>query len=241
MRTFEERYTAWIDGQLEGSALTAFELELSRRASAGEALADKTAADHLRHLLATHLRAPAMTNTDFFSHQLRERIEADRRIAERRRGTPHAERKPLFVWSFGQLVGLGSAFLFVSAALYYGLMPPRTGPMEQVAKTAASPAANVALAANDSVTPVPQATSPSAGPRDPAQPLELANRSPLPPAIDEAPEDIQKVQVPEQSTPTTATPLHYQKQDVNVIWINGLDYMPSVPGEAAAATAVPQP
>ena len=35
MKTFEERYTAWIDDKLEGPALTSFELELSRRASAG--------------------------------------------------------------------------------------------------------------------------------------------------------------------------------------------------------------
>ncbi len=51
MKTFEERYTAWIDGQLEGPALTAFELELARRAAAGEARADKADAARLHRLL----------------------------------------------------------------------------------------------------------------------------------------------------------------------------------------------
>ena len=78
MKTFEERYTAWIDNKLGGPALTSFELELSRRASAGEARADKDAAARLHQLLATHLKAPAMTNAEFFSHQLRERIDAER-------------------------------------------------------------------------------------------------------------------------------------------------------------------
>ena len=51
MKTFEERYTAWIDGQLAGNALTAFEQELARRAEAGDdeaAETDKVAAIQLR-------------------------------------------------------------------------------------------------------------------------------------------------------------------------------------------------
>ena len=51
MKTFEERYTAWIDGRLEGSALTAFEQELTRRAAAGEAQADRQDTQRLRALL----------------------------------------------------------------------------------------------------------------------------------------------------------------------------------------------
>ncbi len=239
MKTFEERYTAWIDGQLDGPALTAFELELSRRASAGEARADRSDADRLRQLLTTHLRAPVMTNTEFFSHQLRERIEADRRANERRREPARASRMPFFAWSFGQLAGLGAAFLFVAAALYYGLVPPHIPSAGPVARVPVLPSSGGAVAVND--PPVPQPSAPTTERKSPDGPIELVNRSPLPPAIDEAPQDIQKVQVPDQSKPTTATPLHYQKPDVNVIWINGLDYMPSVPGEPPAPVATAQP
>ena len=65
MKTFEERYTAWIDGQLQGDALTAFEQELARRAEAGDAEAaetDRAQALGLRALLKEHLQAPALTN-----------------------------------------------------------------------------------------------------------------------------------------------------------------------------------
>ena len=80
MKTFEERYTAWIDGQLAGGALTAFEQELARRADAGEpsAEADKAdAAPACARCCKDHLQAPALTNTEFFNHQMRERIDAE--------------------------------------------------------------------------------------------------------------------------------------------------------------------
>lgn len=238
MKTFEERYTAWIDGQLDGPALTAFELELSRRAAAGEARADRREAGLLHSLLTAHLQAPPITNADFFNHQLRERIEADQR-AEQRRGAPR-ERAPLFAWSFARLVGLGAAFLFAASALYYGLIPHsenRSG-----SANVGAPAHSGGLAAVGH-TPVPVLTSPTT----PAvsdkgdQPLgtQLAKRDPLPDNIEETAPDIQKVQVSEQAKTTTATPLHYQKPDVNVLWINGLDYMSSVPGDTPADKVAP--
>ena len=235
MKTFEERYTAWVDGELSGPALTAFELELSRRAAAGEARADKSDATRLHTLLTTHLQAPPLTNIDFFNHQLRERIEADR-TANRRRVESRA-RRPLFAWSFGQLAGLGGAFLFVAVALYYGLMPQNVGsPGGEVAKVNVPTPVNSELVSN-SPAPVAPAVVPVPERRDPTQPFELAQRSPIPPTIDLSPDDIQKVQVPDPSKATTATPLHYQKPNVNVLWINGLDYLPTVPGDAPAAVS----
>ena len=241
MKTFEERYTAWVDGELSGPALTAFELELSRRAAAGEARADKSDATRLHTLLTMHLQAPPLTNTDFFNHQLRERIEADRTAADHRRVESRA-RNPLFAWSFARLAGLGGAFLFVAVALYYGLMPQNVGsPGGGMASAPAPAPANTQLADN-SPAPVAPAVVPAPARRDPAQPLELAQRPPIPPTIDLAPDDIQKVQVPDSSKTTTVTPLHYQKPDVNVIWINGLDYLPTVPGDTpAAASPAPAP
>ena len=234
MKTFEERYTAWIDGKLEGPASTAFELELSRRAAAGEARADKADAARLHTLLTTRLAAPALTNTEFFNHQLRERIEADR-TGSRRRETARASRSPLFAWSFGRLAGLGGAFLFVAVALFYGLMPQNVGsPSNPVAK--GNGPATKAVAANDTPTLAPPVNVLAPEPRDPSDEIQMAKLDPR---------DIPKLQVDDQSRSTTATPLHYAKPDVNVIWINGLDYMPSVPGDspavAASSAASPNP
>ncbi len=118
MKTFEERYTAWIDGQLEGGALAAFEQELARRAEAGDAAAelDKADALQLRALLKEHLQAPALTNAEFFNHQMRERIDAeiDRAAARREAAARPAWRLPAFAWPFLRLAGAGAACLFVA-------------------------------------------------------------------------------------------------------------------------------
>lgn len=245
MKTFEERYTAWIDGQLEGPALTAFELELSRRASAGEARSDKRGAEQLRSLLKAGLQAPAMTNIDFFSHQLNERIAAER-LSETRREQPRRKGQGLFAWSFGQLASLGAACLFCGVALYYGLMPEAGSSYgDRVNKMELHTPPGVAMDTNRPPTPESPNPAVAPGPRDPAQGVQLANRSPTPAPVETSPPaDIQKVQVVEQSKDTTsATPLHYQKPDVNVIWINGLDYLPNVPDDSVAkpVEATPNP
>ena len=147
MKTFEERYTAWIDGQLTGDALTAFEQELARRAEAGDAAAevDKTAALQLRSLLKEHLQAPGLTNTEFFSHQMRERIDAeiDKAAARREAAARPAWRLPAFAWPFARVAGAGVVALFVAGALYYGMVPqhPQSGP--NVRGHAIGPAANL--------------------------------------------------------------------------------------------------
>ena len=233
MKTFEERYTAWVDGKLEGPALTAFELELSRKAAAGEARADKADATRLHALLTTHLAAPALTNTDFFNHQLRERIEADR-AGDRRRESARASQNPLFAWSFGRLAGLGGAFLFVAVALYYGLMPQNVGtPPGPVAVVNGKATPGTQVAVNSGAAPSPAADITAPDSHDPSDEIQIAKLDPR---------DIPKIEVDDQSKTTTATPLHYAKPDVNVIWINGLDYMPSVPSDSPAAvpaSAVP--
>lgn len=248
MKTFEERYTAWIDGKLEGPALTAFELELSRRAAAGEARADKADATRLRALLKAGLQAPAMTNTEFFSHQLSERIAVDR-AADRRRELPRGERRSLFSWTFGQLAGAGAAALFCAAALFYGLMPGSPGAYGGKSAQSSAPAKpGTVVASNDSSasgSPVPARVPTPTKPGEATQYAQLTTPTPTP--LDTAAPDIQKVEVADQSKPTTtATPLHYVKPDVNVIWINGLDYLPNVPdenapGPALAGTPVPAP
>jgi hypothetical protein len=226
MKTFEERYTAWIDGQLTGSSLAAFEQELSRRAAAGEAEADRHDTLRLRHLLREHLDAPELNNGEFFSHQIRERINAERgarggtaeRGAGRRRGV-----SALFPWSIARLAGLGAACLFVAGALYYGLEP---GPAGKGARTVAASSARVdPRTGSPGSAMVESQPVPSAVPGDRADSNQLVLRSPTPTPFPDAPSD--DIQV--RDTPgASATSLHYRQPDVNVLWTNNLEYLPDL-------------
>ena len=240
MKTFEERYTAWIDGQLAGPALLAFEQELARRSAAGETEADRTDALRLRHLLRDHLEAPALNNAEFFSHQLRERINAERASTTRRPegAAVRGGLLALFPWSVARLAGLGAACLFVAGALYYGLEPgtPPTGGDKLVQVTPAVPT----LAA----PPAPQVAdnSPPAPAPNRADSNQFAKLSPTPaPLFDDAPD----IQVHDTSS-ASATGLLYQKPNVNVnvLWTNGLSYLPDLsaspaPSPSPGASVVP--
>ncbi len=107
MKTFEEKYTAWVDGKLPGDELAAFEKELN-----AEAASDKTDALKLGSLLrAHHAPAPEMANADFFSHQLRERIE-------REAAKPVSGRPARFRWTLPRLAWMGASCLAVTAVMY---------------------------------------------------------------------------------------------------------------------------
>ena len=88
MRTFEEKWTAWVDGQLSGRELLEFEVSLPDKAAAE---AEKAGARKLGELLKRELSARTLTNEEFFSHQLREKIarlrEAPGRQAREARST----------------------------------------------------------------------------------------------------------------------------------------------------------
>jgi hypothetical protein len=71
MKTFEEKWTAWLDGELSGKELVEFEASLPDKTAAE---AEKHGARKLGALLKEQLGAHALSNEDFFSHQLRERI-----------------------------------------------------------------------------------------------------------------------------------------------------------------------
>ena len=74
MKTFEEKWTAWLDGQLSGNELLEFEASLLDKAAAQ---AEKAEAGKLGALLRRELTAHPLNNEEFFSHQLRERIEQE--------------------------------------------------------------------------------------------------------------------------------------------------------------------
>src|SRR5438477_9364771 len=83
MRTFEEKWTAWIDDQLTGDELVRFEASLPDKAVAE---AEKRSAKKLATLLQRELAPHALHNADFFSHQLREQLDRDERESTRSHG-----------------------------------------------------------------------------------------------------------------------------------------------------------
>jgi anti-sigma factor RsiW len=74
MKTFEEKWTAWIDGELTGAELAEFEASLPDKAAAQ---AEKCDVQKLGTFLKEHLPCRAMGNEEFFHHQLRERMGVD--------------------------------------------------------------------------------------------------------------------------------------------------------------------
>ncbi len=104
MKTFEEKWTAWLDGELGGKELAEFEASLPDRAAAE---AEKIEAQKLGALLKQQLSARAMGNEEFFNHQLRGRIEAD----QPRESTAGESRRPRFSWTIGRLVWSGATAL----------------------------------------------------------------------------------------------------------------------------------
>lgn len=119
MKTFEEKWTAWLDGELSGDELTEFEASLP----------DKTAADAERHdahklgaLLRQHLQDHAMSNEEFFHHQLRERIAGEARAT----GVTEKPRPKLAFWPIGRLVWVGATALAIFSVCTFFIMREKT-------------------------------------------------------------------------------------------------------------------
>src|SRR5712672_2791476 len=104
MKTFEEKWTAWLDGQLSGRELAEFEASLPDKAAAE---AEKANARRLGVFLKRELGATALTNEEFFSHQLRDRV--------RQSSAPSAQReaKASTWWTIPRLLWTGTASLAV--------------------------------------------------------------------------------------------------------------------------------
>jgi hypothetical protein len=104
MKTFEEKWTAWLDGQLSGRELSEFEAALPDKAAAE---AEKAEAKKLGAILKRELGAPALANEEFFSHQLSERIrESSAASAER-------ETRASTWWTIPRMLWTGTASLAV--------------------------------------------------------------------------------------------------------------------------------
>ncbi len=106
MKTFEEKWTAWLDDQLSGKELEEFEASLPDLAAAR---AEKQDARKLGAFLKEQLAASPLTNEDFFSHQIHEQItrgsetNANAHEGDRAGGPFHAwfgVERPRWVFSF---------------------------------------------------------------------------------------------------------------------------------------------
>ena len=107
MKTFEEKWTAWLDDQLSGRELSEFETALPDKAAAQ---AEKAGAKKLGELLKRELSAHPLKNEEFFSHQLREKIVQE--SGEQRR--ERARRSPTSTWwTIPRLLWAGTASLAV--------------------------------------------------------------------------------------------------------------------------------
>ncbi len=107
MKTFEEKWTAWLDGQLSGRELSEFEASLPDKAAAQ---AEKAEAKKLGELLKRELSAYELKNEEFFSHQLREKIlqESGEQRPERARRNSTSSW-----WTVPRLLWAGTASLAV--------------------------------------------------------------------------------------------------------------------------------
>jgi anti-sigma factor RsiW len=105
MKTFEEKWTAWVDGQLSGRELSEFEASLPDKAAAE---AEKASALKLGELLKRELSVRAMSNEEFFNHQIRENVT--RFHQDRARPTRGARST---WWTIPRLLWTGAASLAV--------------------------------------------------------------------------------------------------------------------------------
>jgi anti-sigma factor RsiW len=106
MKGFEEKWTAWVDGQLSGSELEDFEASLPDKAAAE---AEKQDARKLRSLLRQELCGQTLANEEFFSHQLRSRIaQENSKTSDPFRG--HGESS---TWTIPRLLWAGTLSLAV--------------------------------------------------------------------------------------------------------------------------------
>ena len=114
MKTFEEKFTAWVDGELKGRELAEFEAELP---NALEARLEKTSSRQLGDLLREHGRAPELTNPDFFNSQIMQQIEAEATA------DAYAPVRKKFRWTLPKLAFAGAFSLLISLGLYHEFIP----------------------------------------------------------------------------------------------------------------------
>lgn len=115
MKTFEENWTAWLDGELSGAELAEFEAALPDRAAAE---AEKRDAHKLGAFLKEQMQARAMGNEEFFHHQLRQRIAEEARATS----VPDETAARPALWPIGRLVWVGATSLAIFCVCAFFVM-----------------------------------------------------------------------------------------------------------------------
>src|SRR5215470_1970911 len=105
MKTFEEKWTAWLDGQLSGRELSEFEASLPDKVAAE---AEKADAGKLGALLKRELAGTAPANGEVFSHELRQRIQRESALPS----GAHETRTSTW-WTIPRLIWTGTASVAV--------------------------------------------------------------------------------------------------------------------------------
>ena len=135
MKTFEEKWTAWLDGKLSDKELAEFEASLPDLASAK---AEKHDAQKLGAFLKEQLGAQTLSNEEFFNHQIRERITRDEE--DRHRSRSIRWTIPRLVWSGATALAL---FLITTVALLTQHQPGEQSEyLTQILNSRVDPAAN---------------------------------------------------------------------------------------------------
>src|SRR6516225_6392965 len=104
MRTFEQRYTAWIDRVLSPRDSEAF------AADHGLLDSERAKVARLNGLIGDRFRSVQLSNPDFFSSQIQAKIQAEQRTAPRRRDFLGV---PALVWGGIVSVSCGVALFVV--------------------------------------------------------------------------------------------------------------------------------
>ncbi len=122
MKSFEEKYNAWVDDLLTAEERNAFEREHDA--------AEKDKMRKLRDLLKESL-SPPLSHPDFFTDQIRLKIEQERL------GNASRSRRwfgvPRLAWS-GLLTLAGGTVLFLTMIPHGNLSDPRSGYVAEVLK-----------------------------------------------------------------------------------------------------------
>ncbi len=130
MKTFEEKYTAWLDGTLTGEPLQSFENEHP------SIQPEKTDYLKLKNLLRENLPGRELENAEFFASQIMEQIKRETAAARKSSGRRWFGL-PRLAW--GGIGALGIGF-----ALFFTMIPrgdfsdPRAKYVAEVLKTRTS-------------------------------------------------------------------------------------------------------
>ncbi|CAN5583235.1 hypothetical protein BH18VER1_BH18VER1_14540 [soil metagenome] len=123
MKTFEEKWTAWVDGQLDENELAEFKASLPDLKAAE---LEKDQALKLGNFLRQELGLPKMTNEEFFHHQLRTQIAKESATP----ASPSTAESRAPWWSIGRLAWTGAASLAIFAVCTFFVMREETVPAQ---------------------------------------------------------------------------------------------------------------